>query len=750
MLSDIKKLRGLGVFGDYAAAGDVKPFKRYNVIYGENGSGKTTLSRLLACLEAGEHPDHPELEFTIDSGSGQLQRGIKYPRKVRVFNSDFVEANIGRLDGPLRHIMILGETNKALADELTGEIRTRDDRVKRINELTQAGARLQTDRGKVFSAVARIISEATSGAQLRTYRKNNAEAAFAKLTETEQLSDERLQALHTTVRQEQMPKIGELAIPIVSHRSEPMNVIEMAQAASRKTKALTLRTAQSAAISRLIQHPDIAEWVETGIKLHSDQAGSHCEFCEQALPAARMQALADHFSVEDQRLKSEIEAERLSVEDALVALPRFSLPDRLALYSELRDQYDTARDWFEQALDEVKNQLGNVCDALADKLKLRTSAYDAGLFVNSDPLALAFEKVSAIIKLHNEKTAVFDMAKREASEAIEAHHLLTVKVQLDDLLEQFLNTGRQINLLRTGGSDLPDVRSLEVLDQSISDKQALVSDAHAGGADLTDLLRQFLGRTDLRFESGEEGYRVLRRGKPAKRLSEGEKTAIAFLYFIVQLKDQHFDIREGIVVIDDPISSLDASSIYQAFSFLKNAGQDAKQLFILTHNFEFLKLVISWLTRLPAALKRDCSYAMVRCTEDINGRSSVLAPLDQLLIDHATEYHYLFKILYTFKSDGTIQQCYHIPNIARKVLDTFLDFYLPSNDTPHRKLDAIDFDRHKKTAILKFANESSHHTGKGFDPAIVAETRKNTAYLLEMIKDVAPTHYKGLEALSIM
>src|SRR6202000_1989075 len=105
----------------------------------------------------------------------------------------------------------------------------------------------------------------------------------------------------------------------------------------------------------------------------------------------------------------------------------------------------------------------------------------------------------------------------------------------------------------------------------------------------------FLGRTDLRFESGAEGYRVLRRGKPAKRLSEGEKTAIAFLYFLVQLTDQDFEMEEGIVVIDDPISSLDASAIYQAFSFLKNGTKAAKQLFVLTHNFEFLKLLTDWI-----------------------------------------------------------------------------------------------------------------------------------------------------------
>lgn len=105
------------------------------------------------------------------------------------------------------------------------------------------------------------------------------------------------------------------------------------------------------------------------------------------------------------------------------------------------------------------------------------------------------------------------------------------------------------------------------------------------------------------------------------------------------------------------------------------------------------------------------------------------------------------QVLYTFKSDGTILGCYHVPNIARKVLETFLDFHVPSSKSLYMKLEETGFDPHKKTAIYKFANDLSHHTGKSFDPALVAEAQKNTVYLLEMIETVAPLHYAGLKQL---
>jgi wobble nucleotide-excising tRNase len=139
---------------------------------------------------------------------------------------------------------------------------------------------------------------------------------------------------------------------------------------------------------------------------------------------------------------------------------------------------------------------------------------------------------------------------------------------------------------------------------------------------------------------------------------------------------------------------------------------------------------------------------MFVCTEDATGRSSKICKLDPLLQEHASEYQYLFKKLYKYESDGTIESAYHIPNIARKVLETFLEFHVPARSSIYDKLEATGFDPHKRTAIFKFANDLSHMTGKGFDPALVSETRKNTRHLLEMIKTVAPSHYAGLVALS--
>ena len=145
MLTKIKKIKNLGVFGDYSRAPELKDFARYNLIYGENGAGKTTLSRLFSAPNDGAHADYPELEFAVETEDGSLTKGQKCKRRLRVFNSDYVDANIGKFDGPLRPILIVGVENKALAEEVRKEQAIYDSRQLRIQEIATAIAKAETD-----------------------------------------------------------------------------------------------------------------------------------------------------------------------------------------------------------------------------------------------------------------------------------------------------------------------------------------------------------------------------------------------------------------------------------------------------------------------------------------------------------------------------------------------------------------------------------------------------------------------------
>ncbi|GAJ96248.1 AAA family ATPase [Rhizobium rhizogenes] len=748
MLKSLKKIENLGVFSKYSAANDLPEFQRFNVIYGDNGSGKTTLSRLLATLPIGSHPEYPDLKYSVTTQSGAVTHGQSYPRKVRVFNADYVEANVGQCEGHIPHILIVGEGNKALAQEVADEQAAYTDRLNGIEAARNAITTLESDRGKLFSAIAKTIGEATSGATLRSYRKPDAEAAYLKLTSFKELSEAELTVYRATVHQEQLEAVERVVLPL-EHRSDGANrnLLEVLSSIATDVSTLTARTAQSAVIARLEGNGDLNDWVERGVAIHRDHKSSRCEFCDQQLPAERMMQLAAHFSDEDQNLKFDIEAEQKHLDVARHYIRQMLVPIKAQFYSELRDEAEASSLALENAKTSALKFVDEADAALTQKLTQRTTSYPSNLTLDFSGLSATVTRAQVLCDRHNQKTSAFDAEKMKARDAIEASYLSSISTRVIAFDNEITKARKLIGDITAGASEPHSTRTLEDLEKSITEKRAKVANAHTAGEDLTRRLKNFLGRAELSFASADEGYLVHRRNKPAKRLSESEKTAVAFIYFLVQLGDQAFDIADGVVVIDDPISSLDSSAIYQAFSYLKNAVKDAKQVFILTHNFDFLKLMLNWFHGIPkkAGLK---SYFMIACAEDENGRNARLCKLDQLLQEHASEYQYLFKKLYTYKSDGRIESAYHIPNVARKVLETFLEYYEPSSAKLYEKLDAIDFDPLKKAAIYKFANDLSHMTGKGFDPALVAETQKNTAYLLEMIATLAPKHHAGLVKLS--
>jgi wobble nucleotide-excising tRNase len=243
------------------------------------------------------------------------------------------------------------------------------------------------------------------------------------------------------------------------------------------------------------------------------------------------------------------------------------------------------------------------------------------------------------------------------------------------------------------------------------------------------------------------GYRIVRGSEPATYLSEGERTAIAFVYFVVHLNDGHFDKERGIIVIDDPISSLDSNSLYQAFSFLKNAVTGCHQTFILTHSFEFLKLLLNWRSRAG----KHTGYYMINNEIMDSVRCAKIQEMDNELRVYESEYHYLFKRLKEMRAeqDGSILRAYPVPNMARKVWETFLLFNIPNGKKTYDKMVFLKEKGHDPTkldAIYKFTNDQSHITGAGFDPSLVPEAKKVLDEIFEMMGAIAPDHYAIIDA----
>jgi wobble nucleotide-excising tRNase len=123
---------------------------------------------------------------------------------------------------------------------------------------------------------------------------------------------------------------------------------------------------------------------------------------------------------------------------------------------------------------------------------------------------------------------------------------------------------------------------------------------------------------------------------PADKLSDGERTAIAFAYFVTSLEGDGENIANTIVYIDDPISSLDSNHVYAVYALIQERLETSLQLLVSTHNSEFFNLLKSrWLK--DTALRTESEAFYVRRLADVNGSYAQLESLPTQLRKFGSE-----------------------------------------------------------------------------------------------------------------
>ncbi len=744
MIKRLVEIKNLGIFNDCRWESNIPRFERFNLIYGWNGSGKTTLSQLFSAFENGKLDGFPDLKYKIETADGEYEEGSSYSKKIRVFNQHYISQNIDILSCKANPIYILGEENKKLADSIkkdeiilkgNPEIPSDAGKLKNLKDKKKELERNEGARGDRFSNVAKIIGTTVSGVSARNYRKNDAAKDFKTLGSKKLLSKQEIDRHLVTLKQQETSALAEFEKGTIEKDAKKIIV---------DASSLLKQTVEVTVVSRLQKNPHISQWVEEGYKLHQKENSKKCEFCDQPLPDERIRILAGYFNIADKKMKESIDALLIILREFLKNIQDSAILDKANLYAEFQEEYSLKAGELEIAKQNLVKQILKFMEEVESKKLHTTAALKLSSSFEFKPYTNSIDALNIFIKKHNEKSLNFSRAKKEAQEKLKEHYLSEEFDVINAFNTNIENLEREIDILENGNPDDPEDVGTIALQKRIDENKNKISTSGLACDEINKQLETFLGRRELVFENSEDGYLLKRNGEIAKNLSEGEKTAIAFVYFTIHLKDRDFNVRNDIVVVDDPISSLDSNSLFQAFSFLKNAVQECAQIFIFTHNYDFLQLVLNWFRNTKNSQGHK-AYFMIKNLRIDDKRAAKLDVLDKLLINYNSEYQYLFKTLLTFSPDGTIDSVYHIPNIARKVLDNFLMIMIPDNSSPFKKLEQIDFDENKKTSIYKFTNDQSHITGKGFDPSLVSESQNVISYLLEMMQSVFPKHYEILE-----
>lgn len=755
-ITRVTRIRGHRVFRDFAWPNDLHNFGRFNLIYGWNGCGKTTLSSLFAYLQKQADLTEGEVEFEINGDkrcSGTAIAGANLPA-VRVFNRDFISATITAAGARVEPIYYLGEDSiekQAKADDLK---RQKEDALEKLANAKAAKAAADNELDRFCIDNAKGIKELLTGSQSTQYNNYDKRRFKESMAVMQAQSDARA-ALVTDEEKGQLRKQKD------SQPKEDLLEITCGlpnfAKLSNWAKTLLDRSVASETLDELAQDKAVAGWVQQGLALHSgEQETSICRFCAQTLTAERRAALEGHFNDAFAAFQQEITAAIAALDREIENLNGVMFPDVARAYEHLQDELATATGKAQKTIACATDWLTEAHNTLETKKASPFFAVQTGTWRDNEPtpdvLRDAMEAINTVIAKHNGITKDFRNKVTEACKRIEQHYVAEIWDEHRHLSDKANAAERAIGPIRD---------DVDRLQGEIADIERNIVEHRRPADELNNELKAYIGRDELRFDVKGTGYSLTRAGQPVSNLSEGERTAIAFLYFLKTLQDRDFDLQKGVVVIDDPVSSLDSNSLFSAFGYMKERTKECGQLFVLTHNFGYFRQVKNWFhhmkgQRKPTIDLRPARFFLLSVNDDCNGqRNAAIGPLDPLLEQYESEYQYLFRRVYDEArgEDGakSLEHYYPMPNIARRLVESFLAFRYPDfSGNLASCFDRVEFDGVKKTRILRLLNTYSHSGGisePGHDPSVLSETSSVLGEVLSMIETADPAHYAGMARL---
>lgn len=732
----IPRIDCLGVFRNFTWPEGLPEFSRYNLIYGWNGSGKTLLSRVFADLQKGSPPNCKDIRIKLSTGEAVC--GNDFPdassnMMIRVFNRDFMQETVYETKNLIRPIFVLGETAKAKQQELEAISDAIDIKRKDIQHKEQESNTTQRRLEEICTEGALKVSTILQ-IPGRQYERGHFRRDIQTIIEGGDyliniLNDEEAIRLTSIIQSEPRTAINTIDFSFSSHEY----IFEIAREICGTSVASTI-------IEALREHTDINLWVEEGLRLHKVHNSRTCLFCNQELPSDRIQQLDAHFSKEYEDLVTKITDLIANVRNILESARSSSYPDPELLYPDLRERYV-----------EALNQLNDMRTSFIQKLvelieilerKRGNPFLDLGdtvpqFSIGDEPI----ENINDIIAGHNNRVENHQ-EEVDATKAKLKKHIISTRV------EEYRRLENEQEALEEETNRLGiEIQELQARNREL---ERDLREHRRPAEELNQELASYLGHDELQFEIEETGYRIVRNGETAEALSEGEKTAIAFLYFLKSLDDKDFDLSNGIVVIDDPVSSLDSASLYYAFGFMKDRINDAGQVFVLTHNFLFFRQVKDWFKYHNKKNKDSAKFYMLEVKRDEELRNSCLLKLDPLLYDYESEYHYLFSKVYrasNTEDESGLEQYYYLPNIIRRLLEAFLEFKVPGKGGLYERLGGIDSNAARRERIRRFCETHSHSgviDAPEQDPVILGEASSIARDVMELFEMNDLKHYKGM------
>lgn len=582
-----------------------------NFFYGNNGAGKSSIAHAIA----------------EDDGVVWADGKTADDFDVLVYNQDFINDNFVNY-GDLKGVFIFGEEDieaKKKIAELTDQKKTKTDERSAAGEeykrkTARKTAALSEFQETCFTKTADIRRRFDKCMDGRKQKKNFADAVLAetKPTDHDPAELERLYNVAYDDSARAYPEFQKAAA--TTYGSLPgKDLLDRVIVSSSDTPFARFMKALGDTAS---------DWVRDGHTHYAGAAGGKCPYCQQKLPANFEADIAATFDAQYQqdirdlgRFQQVYEREtagivrvlQANITDVMTTIDIRAYQEKLAL---LESNFEINR---QRIAEKVKEPSKTVSLEDTDTLLLEIGAM--------------IDDINKLIKANNDVVSAKKTSKAKCRTEILQYLAFILAADVRSYLDEDAQLDKDIAEITERGKKLK--KEIGDLTKEISDLNKHNANTEAAIDSINKILKDsgFQGFSIRAKEGVENVYEVIREdGSIAENLSEGERNFIAFLYFYHQVRGSMSseELKEKIVVIDDPVSSMDSTALFLVSAIVREMinvcrnnteylnpkvpGDYIKQLFVLTHNVYFHREV----TYQQVGYYNCTSFYMIRKNDNIS------------------------------------------------------------------------------------------------------------------------------------
>ena len=423
---------------------------------------------------------------------------------------------------------------------------------------------------------------------------------------------------------------------------------------------------------------------ETGLTIVQEEHVETCPFCKQGITSANPKAIIDayvaYFADEEEKHKFELKNHYSSLrekEDLLTQLAA-QLARQKSQYDSLKQRLPSKRG---AELEDAESPLKLTFDAAAalrDLIKKKANNLEATYMLPDEDLLLRMIDLDKIIEDNNAKIQELNRAVEKSDDERKSLQRKGCSVfEGEFVVREWLSIEALKGLRKETRSKSSELVTLE--------KSAPSSNARSRVADAFELLlgEFFAGKYVFNKETFtlKRGDYEMSRGAH-RTLSDGEKTAIAFCYFVACVHRKvstNSDYERLFLVFDDPVTSMSHDFVFAIAQTLKNLNISDRgevslnpglidgnkytrpELLILTHSSYFFNISLT-----NKVVERNAAFALLSQKDE-----HVVTRLDKYVAPFQAQLKDIYDIAHGRESDHTTA------NAIRSVLEAIGRFCRP-------------------------------------------------------------------------